>query len=352
METQIIVAFFLLSLLITGWMILRKRLFNKKLNLLAKNARLTSKEKDKEAYPQFKLKKSWLYIKNFNPLINELHFDSKLITSFANLYEIKFVRAVYEKKSIILKASRAKKTSFSKNHPVNLKPYHAFLGSDENGASFIINTTQRISFLIGGEMSSGKSILGDRLHLSLVRSSGEEKSYIFCKNKNDFTPTDRTIFVSKDDKSKILWHLKEIQQEVIQRQKDTEAGGHRNGIEAKLRPIYIIADEAHSYTKALDSSHSREDKQVQHGIIEIFRFLLLQGRSSLVYLIFITPNLERSESDINFRDCAFYFSSKLNSEEVANNLFSSSVPYLMPREVGLFAFTDKNNLRILKVAGE
>lgn len=350
MKIEIIIALSLISLSLIGWMILKKRQFNKKLNLLAKNSRLISKEDEKEVYPKFKLQKNWLYIRNFNPLINELHFDSKLITSFSNLYEIKFLKAEYEKKALILKASRTKSVSYLKTHPKRLHSFHAYLGTDDNGKPFIINTTQRVSFQIGGEMGSGKSVLADRLHISLVSSSGEEKSYIFCKNKNDFTPTDRTIFVSKDDKVNMLWHLKEIQAEVIERQKDIEAGGYRNGIEAKFRPIYIIADEVHSYTKNLNSSYSKEERQIQSEIIEIFRFLLLQGRSSLIYLIFITPNLERTESDINFRDCAFYFSSKLNSEEVANNLFNSPIPYLMPREVGLFAFTDKNNLRILKVA--
>ena len=261
METQIIIALSSLSLPIIGWMVLKKSAFNKKLNLLAKNARLTSQE-DKEVYPRFRLKKNWLYIRNFNPLITELHFDSKLITSFSNLYEVKFFRAVYENKAIILKASRAKKTSFSKTHPKKLQPYHAFLGSDENGKPFIINTTQRVSVLVGGEMGSGKSILADRLHTSLVASSGEEKSYIFCKNRNDFSPTDRTIFVSKDDKANMLWHLKDVQVEVIQRQKDIEAGGYRNGIEAKFRPIYIIADEVHSYTKNLNSSYPKEERQI------------------------------------------------------------------------------------------
>ena len=349
MEATVIVISFI-SLFLIGGKILKRRSFIKKLNLLAKNSRLTSKDDEKNVYPKFRLKRNWLYIKNFNPLINELHFDSKLLTSFSNLYGIKFLKAVYEKNGLVLKASRAKRTSFLKHHPKSLNPYHAFLGTDENGESFIINTTQRVSFLIGGPMGSGKSILADRLHLSLIKSCNEEKSYVFCKNRNDFTATDRTVFVSKDDKAKMLWHLKEIQIEVIERQKDIERDGHRNGIEAKLRPIYLIADEVHSYVKNLNSSYSKEERQIQSEIIEILRFLLLQGRSSLIYLIFITPNLERNETDLNLRDCSFYLSSKLNSEEVAKNLFDSSVPYLMPYEIGLFAFTDKNRLRILKVA--
>jgi hypothetical protein len=117
-----------------------------------------------------------------------------------------------------------------------------------------------------------------------------------------------------------------------------------------LRWVYIIADEVHSYGKNLNASYPKDERQAQNDIIETFRFLLLQGRSSLVYIIFITPNLEKNETDLNLRDCAFYFSGKVNSEEVANNLFGNSLPFLMPQEVGLFAFTDKNRTRILKVA--
>jgi len=350
MKIQIIIVASLIAFLAVSIWLRGRYVFKKKLNLLAKNARLTSREGDKDVFPRFKLRKNWLYIKNFNPIINELHFDSKLLTSFSNFYGIKFLRATHEKKAIILKAFRGKSASFLKEHPVKLATFHAYLGTDEDGHPFIINTIQRVSFLIGGEMGSGKSILADRLHASLVRSSGEEKSYIFCKNKNDFTATDRGLFVSKDDKPKMLRHLREIQTEVIERQKDIESGGYRSGAEAGFRPIYIIADEVHSYGKSLNASYSKEERQTQNEIIEIFRFLLLQGRSSLIYLIFITPNLEKNETDLNLRECAFYFSSRVNSEEVANNLFGNSLPYLMPQEVGLFAFTDKNRTRVLKVA--
>jgi hypothetical protein len=43
METTFILALSLISLSSVGWMILKKRAFTKKRNLLAKNARLTSK---------------------------------------------------------------------------------------------------------------------------------------------------------------------------------------------------------------------------------------------------------------------------------------------------------------------
>jgi hypothetical protein len=238
MKIQIIIyvsliAFLALSILLRG-----RYVFKKKLNLLARNARLTSREGEKDVFPKFKLRKNWLYIKNFNPLINELHFDSKLLTSFSNFYGIKFLRATHEKKAIILKAFRGKSVSFVKEHPARLAPFHAYLGTDEDGRPFIINTIQRVSFLIGGEMGLGKSILADRLHSSLVRSSGEEKTYVFCKNKNDFTATERCLFISKDDKPNMLWHLREIQAEVIERQKYIESCGYRSGIEAGLRPIY------------------------------------------------------------------------------------------------------------------
>jgi protease II len=272
------------------------------------------------------------------------------MTSFSNLYEAKFIRAVYFKKAIILKGARYREMSFLRDYPKKLKPFEIFLGSDENGSPFIINTYQRVSFLIGGEMGSGKSILADRIRLSLMRSNEEGRSYIFCKNRNDFTQTDTTVFVQKDDKAAVLRTLKMIKGEVLERQKEIELGGYRSAYEANYRPYYLIADEVHSYGKNLGATYSKEERQEQAEIIEIFRFLLLQGRSSLVHLIFITPNLEKNETDLNLRDCAFYFSSKLNSEEVANNLFGSSQSYLMPREVGLFAFTDKNQERLLKVS--
>lgn len=348
METKIIV---LVAILVFCYFI-KKRKFRKRLFLLAKNSHLTIKDEQRETYPLFSMRDKWLYIRGFNPLMSELSFDSRLLTAFSNLYGTTFLKAAYEKNAIILKGNRSYSLSFSKCHPKALKPFEAFLGTDEDGKLFLLNTYQRVSFLIGGTMGSGKSILADRLRLSLIRTTGEERSYVFCKNKNDFTHTDLTRFISKDDKAKMLTALREIRDEVIERQKEIESGGYRSASEVGHKPIYVIADEVHTYGRNLTSSYSKEERQEQAEIIEILRFLLYQGRSSLVYIIFITPNLERAELDINLRDCAFIFSSRINSEEVAKNIFGNSSPFLMSQETGLFAFTNKNTTKFLKVAEE
>lgn len=352
MKTLIIIAlslFVIVGLLL--WQ-LKTRSFKKRLSLLAKNSHLVSKDGDKEIYPTIKFKKKWLFIRNYNPLINQLNFDSKLLTSFSNLYETNFLKADYQNKCIVLKSSKARSVSFSKSHPQNLDPYNAYCGMDEDGLPFIFNLFNRCSVLIGGEMGTGKSILADRIHHSLVRTSGEAKSYFLCKNRNDFSGTDKSVFIQKDDKDKMLWHLNEIRLEVLERQKEIEAQNCRSAFDLKLEPIYIIADEVHSYGNTLNSSYPAEEREKQGQIISILKFLLLQGRSSLVYIIFITPNLEKDQTDLNLRDCAFYFSTRINSEELGRNLFGNSIPFLMPREVGLFAFTDKNQTKVLKVAHE
>lgn len=353
MNTQIIIAlsFFILMVIAIGWIKIRATRFKRRLYQLAKSCRLSVKNGDKETYPNFKLKGNWLFIKNFNPVVNQLHFDTKLLTSFSNLYEIEFLKAEYKNRSIVLKASRAKTLSFTKHHPKFLEPYKAFVGSKDDGASFILDTTNACSFLFGGGPATGKSFLCDTVHRSLVLSSGEAKTYVFSKNKNDFHSTDKTVFVPKDDRSQMLWHLKEIKNEVIERQKEIERANLRNGFEAKMQPIYIIADEVHSYGKLASSSASKEEKEEAAQIVQILKFLLLQGRSSVIYIFFIMPSLEKGELDFPVRESAFFFSTKITSEEVSNNLFGGPIAYLMKKETGLFAFTDKNQSFLIKVAG-
>lgn len=329
---------------------LKKRKFKNKVKQLFKGAGLATKQDSGFAYPRYKLRSGFLFISDFNPQITELDFTAELLLAFSHLFETNFTRATYENRKIILKASKAKSVSFEKCHPKKLKPLHCFLGRDEDNKDFVLSILDLCSFLLLGGMGTGKSTLANRLISSLVQTSGEFKTFFFCKNKNDFKATPKSEFVSKDNLSLMLDTLTEIKEEVLKRQKQIEDRGFKNGVEAGMKPIFIVADECHSYLK--QNGTTKEEKEQLIKIISIFKFLLLQGRSSLVILVFITPSAEKEDLDLNLRDCAFYFSSRLNSPRLSENLFGEPTAFLMPREKGLFCFTDKNRVRILKVAAE
>ncbi len=344
--------FLMVALALVGATIfwLRARKFKIKVKQLFKGAGLATKDESGYTFPKYKYKRGFLFISDFNPQITELNFSAELLLAFSHLFETNFTSATYKKKKLILKTSKAKGVSFKKSHPKKMKPLSCFLGRDEDNNNFILQTLDLCSFLLLGGMGTGKSTLADRLISSLVKTSGEFKTFFFCKNKNDFKPTPKSEFISKDNLPLMLDTLINIKEMVLERQRLIEEGGFKNGIEAGMKPIYIVADECHSYLK--QDGVTKEEKALFITIISIFKFLLLQGRSSLIILVFITPSAEKEDLDLNLRDCAFYFSSRLNSARLSENLFGAPTAFLMPREKGLFCFTDKNVVKIIKVANE
>src|SRR5690606_35043734 len=162
-----------------------------------------------------------------------------------------------------LKASRAKSVSFSKDHPKNTKRFTAFIGIDENGQKFVLDTYDAPAFSIYGTMGLGKSTLADRIRMSLIKTTGESKSYIFTKNKNDWTTTMKNKIVHKDDKERLLLCLKEIKDEMIERQKEIETEGYPSAFHAgnRFEPIFVVADEVHSYGRLLDATHTPEERK-------------------------------------------------------------------------------------------
>ena len=179
---------FAIALLFVGaiayW--LKRRKFKNKVKQLFKGVGLATKQDSSYTYPRYRLSRGFLFISDFNPQVTELNFTAELLLGFSHLFEESFTRAVYGNKKIVLKASKARGVSFEKKHPKRMKPLHCFLGRDEDNKDFVLSVLDLCSFLLLGGMRTGKSTLANRLVSSLVKTSGEFKTFFFCKNKSLF----------------------------------------------------------------------------------------------------------------------------------------------------------------------
>jgi hypothetical protein len=174
-----------------------------------------------------------------------------------------------------------------------------------------------------------------------------KEEHIFTKAKADwFFSSKKTVFHHKDDETEMLQTLRSLKQQAIEEQKKLDEKGLQNIYQENGRLVMLVFDEAHSYLRS--GSGTKEDKEQRAEIISIVNWFLRQARSVGYICVFIMPNAEKDQIDINIRDCAYFFSTKLSSEQVSTNIFRSPTAFLIPPKRGLFVGTNGDQVRVFQ----
>lgn len=330
-----------------------KGLFREK-NLVIK------KEDGKIEYPKYKITKNKLILKKYNSSFTSKDADSRFLIAVGKVLNCDYIFAEYEKATrwerfikgendhhLVLYNANLQQTDFFKNRPILKDRYSFWVGKDIKGSDAVYSIENRQGIALTGQAGLGKTSLANVILWGLDLKSKEE--FIFTKSKADFFHTrGKTFSFYKDDEEKMLEVLRELKLKAITEQQNLDRKGLKNIYEEQGKMTLIVFDEAHSYLKH-STSLPKEQKAVRAEIIEIVNWMLRQARSVGYICIFIMPNPEKDQIDINIRDVAYFFSSKISSEQVSHNIFSSPIANLIPSQRGLFVGTDGAETKVFQV---
>lgn len=332
----------------------QNRKYKKKKEVLVNLGLTCPNTNQKEKKPAtFKQRKNKLILKHYDPSITTHNFTNKELTALSKVFldgDDCFLMADYEpngffekviqdynKNSLVIYNSKIESYDFLKNKPKVIKKYEFWVAKTITDKDLVYDLKNTQGIVIYGFTGSGKTRFANIIRWFTLDYCSKE--YIFTKTKTDFFNSPQTEFIQKDDEEKILKTLLSVKNDVLKKQRDLEACGLKNVYEAEEDLTFLIFDECHSYLKN-NSSLNKEQKNIRTQIIEIVDFLINQARSSGFYCIFILPSAERDMTDVQLRNCAFTFSSKIPSETVSQNLFHSAIASDLPRKQGLFVGTD------------